>query len=180
MNLFGAIVFISLTTAMFQPAQSPLQEVGRWSLAQTEHSCSIQAFYQDGTTLRVIASDVDTDWSFVFLNPNWKSVDRGRPIEVEVQFPGFAKWSIGSIGLDPVEAGHAFGFQQDSREEFVAQFALAETLVLFRGGLPVTSLSMTNSRRAVQELTNCQVGLRTKPNFDPFHTVLEAGPGDAA
>jgi len=180
MNLLGAFASALLVAAVYQSEDPLLREVGRWSLAKAEHSCSIQAVYEDGTTLRVIASDVDSDWSFIFLNPRWTSVASGASVDIEVQFPGYASWAIRAAGLDPVEAGHAVGFQQDAREGFVAQFALAERLDLMREGLPVASLSMTDSRRAVQELISCQVELRNRPNFDPFQTNSQIDPGDPA
>jgi len=135
MNLLGAFASALLVAAVYQSEDPLLREVGRWSLAKAEHSCSIQAVYEDGTTLRVIASDVDSDWSFIFLNPRWTSVASGASVDIEVQFPGYA---------------------------------------------PVASLSMTDSRRAVQELISCQVELRNRPNFDPFQTNSQIDPGDPA
>jgi hypothetical protein len=147
------------------------QKVSHWSVMvdyTLGGGCFITSAFEDGTLFRIGLDRRDDLTSYVLLaNADWRSLSEGKDYGIELRFDDEEPWSATAkaIKLDKKTA-LSISFSDNS---FWGEFAAAQQLAIKRGERKVTTLSLDQSRRAVDSMIACQkANLANEGSGDPF------------
>src|SRR4028119_417822 len=69
-----------------------------WNVSAGEIGCFMSAPFQGGTSVMVMLPTRGDNATFLFSNPKWKSIVKGRGYRLEVEVDDMGAWTMNATG----------------------------------------------------------------------------------
>jgi hypothetical protein len=142
-------------------AHAQTSTTGRWILEVAPTGCVVHTASPSGTVVSIWGIAGDNDLSFLVQNKGWSSLSDGENYDIEVSFDNqraFPMQATARLNLDSDGPGLTFGVSPDHRAggaSFVDQFADARGMHITRAGQRIETVSLADTRVAMQGLAQC-------------------------
>lgn len=165
----AAVSFITPASA------TVLGKVGNWTIEDDGTGCMMWSAYEQGFTLSVIG-DKDESLLFVVQNRNWSSIQDDAIYKLQIEFDNLGQWrninAIADKDFDrdgPALAWVASPMGNKDGDNFVAEFAYAQNMVIRKDGRQLAKLDLTDTYKAIITVARCTDKYRNPR--DPFRNI---------
>lgn len=154
------------------------EQVGVWKVRGGPGlgACIATSPAQGGTVLTIASFAARETLSFALQNAAWKSLVDGD-LRVRATFMNAARkitdlWDLDSIGTSETNGGPRINFEilrsRNDGVSFVDQFRTADSIMFWRGTVPIATFDLKNSGSLIDALLRCRTSVRVDKSFDPF------------
>jgi hypothetical protein len=148
------------STGPSQSVESPLwKTVGSWEIRVDKtlnFGCFMMASYVRGTFVRIGLNQKHLNGYILVGNNDWRSLEIGKEYELVLQLDGNPPWRGNATALQVGGSGPASLYLPFLKPDFMIELAKKQMLSIWYEAKLITSLSLTGSFAATQELVLCQ------------------------
>lgn len=142
---------------------------GDWQIVIDGETCASTGFFKSGAVLTIMTSTTD-GLSFWMQKKDWNSLKSNGVYELEVEFDNWGRWPVKALVIDNDGDGKGLGWSRSiapnsDGDSFVAEFAAAKVMTVFRNGEYIEGFNLKGTHAAVLKILECVRSLR---NGDPF------------
>jgi hypothetical protein len=177
-SLFASVALVAMTapTLAQDSIEWTVPEVAGWlvaidtTLGGVGGGCFIYTAFDGNAVVRLGVDPGQGQFYILVGDTDWNSIVADQSYDVTLQFGSRPVWTAASLGGRMGEVPTLM--ITSSEAAFVEEFAGQSNLRLVYSGQEIANLSLHGTRRAVNELLNCQEArdrpTGVAPNADPF------------
>ncbi|MDJ0628390.1 MAG: hypothetical protein QNJ44_09040 [Rhodobacter sp.] len=169
---FAVATALTLVAPMAQAEDATFwKNVGDWEISidpTISDGCYAVATWNGGTVLRIGRNPQEDNFYFLIGNDKWASLQPDEPYDIEIQFGSRAPWDVSANGLQFNPGETVYLHAQSTKMDFIREFQRALSMKISYNDNEIDNLKLTGSRRAWDEVENCQ------------RQVAARGPGSAS
>lgn len=153
----AAVVAASVTASQAANVDLPIySEVEGWTIRINEaagNGCMMEKYFDDGTLFQVGAIPAENGGFFAAYNKAWTQIEDGASGSVHFDFDGerFGGAAVGKVSGD-WHGGYAFFNNPNLAYDFARKY----DVTISGGETALTTVDLTGSFKAVEEVLKCQ------------------------
>ncbi|WP_425052030.1 hypothetical protein [Psychromarinibacter sp. S121] len=135
------------------------KSVGDWDIsvdATIGNGCYALASWNGGTVLRIGRNPEKDNFYFLIGNDKWTSLRDEQAYDLQIRFGSRPVWDVSATGLQFNPGETVYLHAQSTKMEFINEFQAALNMSISYNGAEIDNLKLTGSRRAWDEVENCQ------------------------
>ena len=188
--MIRTLVSLTVGAAFCLPSGHALAEdmlfwksVGDWEISidpTIENGCYAVATWNGGTVLRIGRNPEADNFYFLIGNDKWASLQPEQAYDIEIQFGSRAAWEVSANGLQFNPGETVYLHAQSTKMEFIREFQRALNMKISYDGNEIDNLKLQGSRRAWDEVENCQRTVDARGVANPEDPFAGSGTGKSA
>ncbi|MGE3279642.1 MAG: hypothetical protein AB7H90_03720 [Alphaproteobacteria bacterium] len=184
----ASIIAVSMgliTSGAAGEVQPQWKMAGNWDIRidkTLNYGCFMFGVYEGGDVLRVGFNRKSSNGYLLIGNSAWKSIEPGKEYELEFQIDSKPKWRGNSKAIVVGDQGVKFLNVPFRDANFLTEFAVGQTLIVRYRNKAISTLRLTGTYAAMQELLQCQRSVEenrpaaSSESRDPFASADSPDP----